>query len=657
MAGTPSTATARFAWRGVPGFADWLAVAFVCCVGVLAFLYILGSANGSSQVASGTAFIAAQLILQLAYFSRPKVSYRLWLSCLLLLCYATVVYVPQVYFGEWWLGAPGLLAGSALLVLPGVAAVPLAVGVVTSVGVIDHLVGTATVDLVFALVAACIEGLAVFGLTRLARVVDDLDATRDELARTSVAAERLRFADEVYGELGARLAAIAVRTERVLRVLSDEHRCARSQVGDILTVSRDALADMRYVASRYREPATPDEDSRTSSGATPEPDAAGDEGLSGARMSAWLANFIVSAVLIGFGLVGLASIVLAEPGLMSIVLATAALIVLLVLQLGYFGRFPAGYSSRWVAPAVAVQAVLAYLPVLWFEALWLDLPGFVAGSLLLVLRPLAATLSFTIVLVSVGWLQGVYGGGPLDCASAALSAAITGLVVYGLTRLARSVVSLRAVRRELAATAVAQERLRFARDLHDLLGLGLSAITLKVDLANRLLEADRDQAAAQLREVVELSHAALGGVRSVASGYRELSLDDELASARSVLRSAEVDAVIEDGSCTFHDSVSKVLATVLREGVTNVVRHSKADRCEIVVRRIEDRVQLEIVNDGVDLERPQRPQEGGLSGNGTQNLTHRVSTLGGELIARIEPGGTYRLRATVPAQPELLARP
>ena len=89
--------------------------------------------------------------------------------------------------------------------------------------------------------------------------------------------------------------------------------------------------------------------------------------------------------------------------------------------------------------------------------------------------------------------------------------------------------------------AVAEERLRFARDLHDLLGLSLSAITLKSELTRRLLDTDPDRAAEELTEILGLARQALADVRSVASGYRELSLDNESRSARSVLAAADVE--------------------------------------------------------------------------------------------------------------------
>src|SRR5262249_35453169 len=117
----------------------------------------------------------------------------------------------------------------------------------------------------------------------------------------------------------------------------------------------------------------------------------------------------------------------------------------------------------------------------------------------------------------------------------------TGLVVFGLTRLAGLVTDLHEARTELAEAAVAEERLRFARDLHDLLGYSPSAITLKGHPTHRLLLKTPEKAQEDLTEVPDISRRALADVRSVARGYRELSLDAEAASARSVLTAADVD--------------------------------------------------------------------------------------------------------------------
>jgi two-component system, NarL family, sensor histidine kinase DesK len=148
----------------------------------------------------------------------------------------------------------------------------------------------------------------------------------------------------------------------------------------------------------------------------------------------------------------------------------------------------------------------------------------------------------------MGWKYATLTNSPLKIAYAALTTAVTGLAVYGLTRLSTLVVELHEARTELAQMAVTQERLRFARDLHDLLGYSLSAITLKSELTHRLVTKDPAKAQDELVEILDISRKALGDVRSVASGYRELSLENESESARTLLLAADV-AVTTEISC------------------------------------------------------------------------------------------------------------
>lgn len=211
--------------------------------------------------------------------------------------------------------------------------------------------------------------------------------------------------------------------------------------------------------------------------------------------------------------------------------------------------------------------------------------------------------------------------------------------------LARQAGALEPEQEELARTAVAGERLRFARDVHDLLGLSLSAVTLKAELADRLLAADPELAKQQLVEIGELARRACADVRSVVDGYVDLRLDDELQLARAVLSSAEIQVQVSRAGFVIPAQHERVLATVTREAVTNVLRHSKAERCEISLRRRRGRVQLDIVNDGLTRARPATPACGD---SGIGNLKHRVAELGGWLAAGAEPNGTYRLLATVP---------
>jgi two-component system, NarL family, sensor histidine kinase DesK len=357
-----------------------------------------------------------------------------------------------------------------------------------------------------------------------------------------------------------------------------------------------------------------------------------------------LARAIVVIVFSLFVLIAFLRILLQGFGPPSrIVMSIAYLIPMLWLQLYVFGR-PLQFKRPVLYAALLCQAVLVYLAVR-FSPVWLSLPGFLAGSVLLVLPLRFAWFAFAFIVAATTLDYAKLTNSPLEIAYAAVASTITGLVVYGLTRLSSLVVELHDARTELAQMAVAQERLRFARDLHDLLGYSLSAITLKSELTRRLVPKNPDQAQNELVEIVNISRKALADVRAVASGYRELSLDNESQSARSLLLAADVDVTIEIKYGDLPTPVKTVLATVLREGITNVLRHSNAEHCEISMRQADGRVCLDIVNDGVHTNRA--PSDGG---SGIRNLAARIAALHGQLVAGVEADGRYGLHAWAPIE-------
>jgi signal transduction histidine kinase len=362
-----------------------------------------------------------------------------------------------------------------------------------------------------------------------------------------------------------------------------------------------------------------------------------------------LARALVIAVFSGMCVAAVLHLLYLTQDFWHIVLSVGYLSALLVLQLSYFSRPGARIRSRQGYGLLFVQACLIYLPLIQLQENWISLPGLLAGSALLVLRPAAGLTVFALVVGSVVWVHAGFAADPRGIPFNALSTINIGLVVFGLSWLTRLATDLDNARRRLAELAVAEERHRFARDLHDLLGLSLSAIALKTELTDRLLVADPDRAATELSEVLQLSRQALSDVRSVASGYRELSLAKESKSAEAVLTAAEVRVRMELEPGELPSPVSTVLAVVLREGVTNVLRHSKVEQCEIFVHHTAHEVRLEIVNDGVE-ENDAAPEArpGEAMGNGIRNLSDRVAALGGQLSAGPASDGRYRLRAVVP---------
>jgi signal transduction histidine kinase len=356
---------------------------------------------------------------------------------------------------------------------------------------------------------------------------------------------------------------------------------------------------------------------------------------------------VVTAVFVCISLVGFVHILLLpDVSVGAVALSFTCVAALLLMQLRWYARDTDRLRSPLGYAVLGVQILLAYLPLLVFGQAWVGMLGFPAGSALLVLRPVFAWPLFGLVVSSMGIAQWEFSGRLLDVLYTAISTVTTGLVVYGLSRLAALVNEVRESRAEIARMAVLGERLRFARDLHDLLGYSLSAITLKIELTHRLMESHPREAADQLLEVLEISRLALSDARRVASGYRDLSLEDECRSAVSVLAAADVCVCFDSDRDGDHTDlpvhVSTVLATVLREGVTNLLRHSKSKHCEIIIRQTGDHASIEIANDAT-----QRPDGESPGGGGLRNLSARAREIGGTVtVERTE--NTFRLRASVP---------
>lgn len=225
-----------------------------------------------------------------------------------------------------------------------------------------------------------------------------------------------------------------------------------------------------------------------------------------------------------------------------------------------------------------------------------------------------------------------------DTSTLLLLTVVLGSVFHLINTMAR----LRQAREEVRHLAVAEERARLARDLHDVLGHSLTTITAKSGLARRVLEsgADREQAVAEVRDVEELARQALAEVRSTISGYREASLAAELVGARYALGAAGIVAELPQAVDDVDPALREAFAYVLREAVTNVVRHSGANRCEVRLGQS----WLEVRDDGggddsiVDTE--------DTAGAGLAGLRERLAAVGGILHTQSLPEGGFLLRAS-----------
>lgn len=328
---------------------------------------------------------------------------------------------------------------------------------------------------------------------------------------------------------------------------------------------------------------------------------------------------LLATVLTGFCLKALLMI----PWGASLAAATACLAAFAFLALRWRGpERPRAW--RW---SLAAEAALAYLPMIWFGETWLGVPGFLAGTLMVAFaRPVPFVLA---IMAGVAWAAHGHGLEPAAVANHTISTLVSGVVVFVLVRLARVIREMQEAGEELARAATVRERLRTARDLHDILGHTMAAILLKGELARRL---PPERAARELAELVEMAELA----KDELAPSRGTTLDGELARARDVLAGAGIDPRFEAAHGDLPERLDTVYGIVVRESVTNILRHSSASTCRIASTP----TTLTVENDA--------PRgRTGPPGSGLGNLTTRLAELGGTLSVTTGPG-LFRIEATVP---------
>jgi two-component system sensor histidine kinase DesK len=335
-------------------------------------------------------------------------------------------------------------------------------------------------------------------------------------------------------------------------------------------------------------------------------------------------------------------------------------------------------GSYSLAHLIALFAGLALFVVLYVSLLppaaWLRRFGLRGPAVALALLPLIATAllaggaptSFVALFVYFTAAAGLLLPAPVALGAIALTAAgvaIAGIVsdedagaltatvltilsigvlMTAFGRVARANRELECTREELARLAVSDERLRFARDLHDLLGHSLSVIALKSELAARLVESDPKRAAAELEDIQSVTRAALTEVRETVHGYRGLPLSEAVGGARAALTAAGIELELADTHPELPAEVDAVLAWAVREGTTNVIRHSDAHNCAIRISVHDSMAGVEIEDDGAGTSTPVR------GGSGLVGLHERAQRLHGTVEAGARPGGGFRLALTVP---------
>ncbi len=312
-----------------------------------------------------------------------------------------------------------------------------------------------------------------------------------------------------------------------------------------------------------------------------------------------------------------------------------------ILSLPFFAYSGSAQSATWLWTYVAVFiGVQSYPPAIGLAMI----AALGAGALL--------------IQVATGY--------PLDVGfSQPVTIVSLGLMMAAFSRQLNAIRQLRATQHELAELAVAEERNRVARDMHDILGHSLTVIAVKAELAGRLLEVAPDKAAAEILDLEDLARGALVDVRATVSGYRGMNVLSELANARTALTAAGIEADLPGAADSVRAKDRELFGWVLREGITNVVRHSGATRCTVTLgTRF-----IQIDDDGVGpAGAPDAPGEpggdepggdgpgadsralhsaGGYpagAGNGLRGLSERVREAGGSLSAGRSAAGGFQLR-------------
>jgi two-component system sensor histidine kinase DesK len=342
-----------------------------------------------------------------------------------------------------------------------------------------------------------------------------------------------------------------------------------------------------------------------------------------------------------------------EPLVLALLLAAWAIFAVVLLALFRAGPFVRVRNGPWLALAAVAMTAIALVAQIGYGVSEGTALYFYAGVTAARLTPerwaiggigavaLAATIGI-----------GISSGDWTDALSVGVTLATICLTLFALSALGRANRELQVAREELADLAVAEERGRIARDLHDTLGHSLSLIALKSELARRLLPENPTRAAAEIGDVERVAREALASVRETVSGYRRSTLAMELAGARAALAAAGIDGEVEPAPEGLPGDVDAVLGWAVREGVTNVLRHSGAATARIRVLVDGTRRAVEVVDDGTG-----SPPATAGDGTGLAGLRERAARLGGSVEAGPLPGRGFRLTVAIPVASPVGDRP
>jgi two-component system sensor histidine kinase DesK len=364
--------------------------------------------------------------------------------------------------------------------------------------------------------------------------------------------------------------------------------------------------------------------------------------------AAWMLPLLGPAVAVAQGQVP--HPLLAGAGLAAFV---AIYLVVVVNALEDDRRVYLGPPRLDVVGLVAVAAIGVGLFVAYAnnQSGWWDLMLYVsvAGAAAL---PSRSAVAWTLgaVAVTLAWGLSIRGDHLGDALSIVIGTLLASALVHVVQRMQHYNRILRDTRAELARNAVSEERLRFARDLHDLLGHTMSLIVVKAEVVRRLVDRDPALAAQAAADIEAIGRRALSEVRQAVDGYRAPDFAAALDGVRSALADAGITVRVRHDGPPVPAAASQLFGWVVREAATNVIRHSGATSADMRIAVTPDEAVLEIRDDG----RGRRAEGGGDAsdriGNGLAGLRERVTSAGGAFVAENVPGRGFRVEARLPAE-------
>jgi signal transduction histidine kinase len=613
----------------------------------------VGLTGSATDIAVAIAATAAFMPLHLWHLSYGVRGERPPHSGATLALIALVNLAALLVIGVSWAFMLAVVATSALIVLRppwSLAALAACIGAAGAVVWADpdaHVSWSSTAS--YLMYSVLFRAAIQFAVVWLVAAVHQLAASRTALAAAAVVEERAQLQREVRASLERHIAALRDAGRRARAALRAPGVAEPLLALDgVLTQANDALRDLRIIVGE------------TGAAARGEPAAVALVSTARARRSpigrglatrqAWRTLVSVHALVLLFPLlmcVGAFGFNRAHEWALAVVAwALMAALVLSTSLAVVQGRAPSRPVLRVVAAVVLSFGLVGVFGIAWETSAWF-VPIVAVACLrgralvaVIVLAP-AAMLTYD----TVWWLGQADPTPYAVCWNAAYWVVVSTLVVAGVSasvRLVPIVAELDAARDALAAGAVRTERRRLSRDLHDVVGQSLTAISLKGDLARRLIEADRAGAAREVAELEAVASSLAAEIAAVARDDREVAFATEAGAAIDLLRLAGIAVEARLDVDGLGVETSAALGFAMREGATNILRHADARVCTIVAARGEDGVvRLELVNDGAVA------RLGG--GTGLKSLADRLSELDGLALGGPIGDGRFRLRVEVPA--------